>query len=960
MPDTAQVFAGVHDTPVYTNIVFNKPLRIWVAVPTVIGAVTTALAAVLNLASGHALAILIAGAALTGLAAGVGALVPRTRPNLGFRLRAMHRTWRPRLQNSTDTAILARPDQLTDNLWFAANGSVYAGYLLSGLPYHLLSLRQRTAVADLHTLLARELPADSWLYGLAVPQDQRQLLRAMVHGHRDRHAWVNSCAQLAPELAARAPATRLFWLMVPVDAGRAGHSPVGQTTRLKDWIAGRDKDSDASLRAYAELGADIAGAIPEEFAATPVTAEMSAWFWRHNTALGAYSQPLPLSRQPDRAMQRIDGSTLPVATFDEGNQAHRPTRPGLFNGLPSRRKLVRVHSTDPAASDSFHAILPVVDAPEGGIVFPGSEFLSALDDLDTGADFDFAINLTAQPRELEFARNDRARGNVDDQYDHRGDVRNGYAELRCTERKLAEYNRLLSTNIDEQPIAAAFFIHVGATDPRTLDHSVKRLREELTQSGQIVIRHYRGAQTRLWSVFNPGIAQHHSGTDQFSHPTTASKWSRFVPLISTQLGNATGMLLGVNESTVNRSAVLLDLPGTARRNRNPCLVCAGAPGYGKSYAAKRIVRAEIQRGAQAFVVDPDDYGEWSKALADIPNTAVIDMAGHNFGCDPLRIFPPHVAGSYWLDYMIPMLGLDPRSTAVAQLRTLLTTEVREQQRITSTASLMTHLEMAIGDHRTGARDVVALADDLRTILVALQSWSSYDFTQAIFDDTLPVPDLARLDVTIWQTGSLDLPDAEEMTTPHLYANLSDRQRASVAIYGMLVRLARVTFFTEERRFGLIVLEEAGALLNSRAGARDAHLISRRARKHYTGMLLITQNPLRDLALMGAEFITQQLIVPFEDETLARSVATKLGLPLDDYPEFAEYFLAQPPTQQLRDPAAFDVDRTDNQTHGGDRGELERRAFLVDEFRRRGPIRVLGEPDPRLHHAYDTTPGQDNA
>ncbi len=149
MPDTAQVFAGVHDTPVYTNIVFNKPLRIWVAVPTVIGAVTTALAAVLNLVSGHALAILIAGAALTGLTAGVGALVPRTRPNLGFRLRAMHRTWRPRLQNSTDTAILARPDQLTDNLWFAANGSVYAGFLLSGLPYHLLSLRQRTAVGHL-------------------------------------------------------------------------------------------------------------------------------------------------------------------------------------------------------------------------------------------------------------------------------------------------------------------------------------------------------------------------------------------------------------------------------------------------------------------------------------------------------------------------------------------------------------------------------------------------------------------------------------------------------------------------------------------------------------------------------------------------------------------------------------------------------------------------------------------
>jgi hypothetical protein len=223
---------------------------------------------------------------------------------------------------------------------------------------------------------------------------------------------------------------------------------------------------------------------------------------------------------------------------------------------------------------------------------------------------------------------------------------------------------------------------------------------------------------------------------------------------------------------------------------------------------------------------------------------------------------------------------------------------------------------------------------------------------------LPVPDLPNLDVTIWQTGSLDLPDAEDMTTPHLHAALSDRQRASVAIYGMLVRLARVSFFNKPNRFGLIVLEEAGALLTSRAGARDAHLISRRARKHYTGMLIITQNPLRDLALMGAEFITQQLIVPFEDDQIAHAVAAKLGLPLNDYPEFAEYFLAQPTGTQLRDPTAFDQ-HTDP-TRPADRGDLEGRAFLVDEFRRRGPIRVAREPDPRLHYAYDTTPAQNPA
>ena len=94
---------------------------------------------------------------------------------------------------------------------------------------------------------------------------------------------------------------------------------------------------------------------------------------------------------------------------------------------------------------------------------------------------------------------------------------------------------------------------------------------------------------------------------------------------SSAVGNATGILLGFNQSNALNSAVLIDLPGTARRNHNPCLVCGGAPGYGKSYAAKRLARGEIQRGAQAFIIDPD-IAEWADALADIPNKAIIDMA----------------------------------------------------------------------------------------------------------------------------------------------------------------------------------------------------------------------------------------------------------------------------------------------------------------------------------------------
>ena len=253
--------------------------------------------------------------------------------------------------------------------------------------------------------------------------------------------------------------------------------------------------------------------------------------------------------------------------------------------------------------------------------------------------------------------------------------------------------------------------------------------------------------------------------------------------------------------------------------------------------------------------------------------------------------------------------------------------------------------------------MAALAEELRGVLISLQSWATHDFTRAIFDPRLPVPDLATLDVTVWLTGSLDLPTAEEMATPHLHAGLSERKLASVAIYGMLVRLARMSFFANTERFGLIVLEEAGALLNSRAGADDAHLISRRARKTFTGMLIITQDPIADLALMGDQFITQQLIMPFEDEALARKVVTLAGIKLADHPDIEEHFLAQPAADDMRDPTAFDTEDHRPGVGGGPRrGDREGIGFFVDEFRRPAPIRVIRQPDPHIHAAFDTTPG----
>src|SRR5271163_2806869 len=103
--------------------------------------------------------------------------------------------------------------------------------------------------------------------------------------------------------------------------------------------------------------------------------------------------------------------------------------------------------------------------------------------------------------------------------------------------------------------------------------------------------------------------------------------------------------------------------------------------------------------------------------------------------------------------------------------------------------------------------------------------------------------------------------------------------------------------------------------------------------------------------MGDEFITQHLIMPFENEDLARQVAAKVGIRLDDYGDIEEFFLAQPSSEEMRDPTAFDD--TDTADSGPRRGAHQGYGFIVDEFRRKSPIWVASEPDTALHRAYDT-------
>jgi hypothetical protein len=269
-----------------------------VAVPLGVGLVATTAITVILLNSGYARYTLIFGRLATAAATGVGSLIPSGRPTIAFRLRRLWNMIKPRLVSTADDPLLAPPDAVIGNLTFGKHG-VWAHYLISGLPYYLQSTKRRIAAADLHQSFAREIPAGAWCFGLSVPQDQKALLDAMLRGHHDKPAWVTACNNMRQTIAGQQPRTRIYWLAFPVDAGRAGRSPAGHVAKLRDWVAGRDKESGDSITAYQDLANDIVTAMPDDFAPRPVTEAMVGWFWRRNTFRGTFDNPLP---RPDTSV----------------------------------------------------------------------------------------------------------------------------------------------------------------------------------------------------------------------------------------------------------------------------------------------------------------------------------------------------------------------------------------------------------------------------------------------------------------------------------------------------------------------------------------------------------------------------------------------------------------------------------------------------------------------------------
>ena len=834
--------------------------------------------------------------------------------------------------------ISLAPHLVVGNLRLTTAG-VYADYLLSGVPFIFLSEEWQNTVAADHADLWRTLPSGSSISGLTAPVPVRAVVRRMLHAHPELHGdgpaaaaarqWVRHCRMWEATVAAHRPRRRIYWLSVRLDDG---------PRRLADTVVGRDRDTDAALAAYRQRADELIGALPGVFFAKPVSAEQIWWHWNYTSSRGVWRHPMPSASHDPHA-------SLPAAAFTPVyfDPAAARLRGRRWRAARTEAEVfVRTYrDAEDAVPDAYQALIPLDSFPDTGIAWPRSTLFKVLDDL-TGPDttLDWTINTTFTPADAAVSMAQNVITNIRDQYRQRGRHADSDDELV---RKLASGKELaseLKRGSAERGVNPSIVIAAAAADPDTVNSAVDQVIRAYRRQN-IGARRWRGSQPTLWRAFTPG-AERTAALGEFRNPTTTERFAKFVPLLAGRLGNATGVPLGMNLTSPGlRDVVLLDLLGAPGRDNPANLVICGSPGRGKSHIGKLLIRAWLALGAGVHVFDPGDPREHQRALADVDDLVVIDLADPGMSVDPLRIFAHDAAAEHAVDHLLPLLGYAAMSRQAARLRSHLAGQTRGSNGVGSLGRLIAYLrDLRVGRDR---------ADD--DLLVGLEGLRTESHLRAVFDESLPVADLSRAAAVVWNTAGLELPSVDEEYVAHLHERTTPRQRAGAAIYGLAADLAQSVFFSRPQRPDVLVVEEAAPLTNSPGGQKCCNRIIRQGRKSQTGFVGISQHPIKDFAVLEDEFIDQRLCLAFKDSGLARATLLWCGRDLDRHPELLRNYVENTSPVRLVDHGDDGTDTRYGTVIPGREGE----AWFLDEFGGFGKVGLFGAPTAALAAALDTNP-----
>jgi len=487
------------------------------------------------------------------------------------------------------------------NLRWTRSGTVWADWLLSGLPYGLRPTKDKHAVRSLHQALFRALPGESLLLGISSGLDPAAVVSRMLEGVDldDCPEWVAECAATLDSLDQIGPGQRTYWLSVPLGTDRASDRATeplrAASSDLRDRLGlPRAPIPAGDVTRRLAQAARVAESIPGPFHPTAATPAQMVWLHEHAIRRGLFQDlDLPSQDEQDLATQLLTPKTsaaLGEPLLDEGGQSDVDAK-GRMN--PIARRYLKVSDAasvgDPQAS--YQSLMVISDVPDGGMVFPGSEVIGRID--ESGIDVDWAMRLTIRSSGAVASQNQRALRNLNEQYGQRqGEVSHGLNMLDRVADDLAEYVATLESDKLEVEAQATMIFAVAGATPESARTQSRALADFLGDTGY-KLSSPLGYQEELWWAMQPGVPSTR-GVREFAQITTSKALAATVPLASVRLGDRKGSALGLNIAhgpllapnvpCGPTSVVLHDLEGASDRQVSGSAAVAGELGAGKALA----------------------------------------------------------------------------------------------------------------------------------------------------------------------------------------------------------------------------------------------------------------------------------------------------------------------------------------------------------------------------------------
>lgn len=809
------------------------------------------------------------------------------------------------------------------NLQFTHSGLVSAMYFVNPLGYGLRKSSDKFDVKMAHHALINNLPNGSLLLGIQARLNTVDVLSKMVEGID-----LDECEDYALEVVAsyervRAilPQTRLFLLSIPVGSSNPGMSAL---SRL--WRGGPSMDASAVSRAeldsYEEKATEILSRVGGEFDPIPVPAAMFQWLWEHYLSRGASGDPVAPTGVG--ALEDATAAVFRSAALDEGAQADSGKRV-----RPSFVPVIKVVQPDFEFQPSYQAMLTPHSFPYAGMTFPGgSEFLNVLEGLGE-VTVDWGIRVSTRSADQVLKNNETNLRRLGEQMDQR-DQEVSFAQntLLSKAQMLGEYNQHFEVNGAESEVSFTTVIAVGSPSRDTTMDAVNTLKRRYKRF-QIDLTAPLGAQVDLWSMLVPG-SQPRRAFDDYAHIVPSDMWSGFVPFTTSQIGDDSGPVIGVNLMSGHFEPIHFGIMEAALHDLSASFAVTGELGSGKSYFLKLIAVLVHDMGGQFLAIDRSQVGEWEHFASTIDDAVIIDLANPTVSLDPLRLFDPRISGERALDSILPLLDLSPTSGAGAAASALLTARGVAAHNIRSMRDLF-EVVLRLREDPSGGEEYADLAARLGTVV---------DRVPVLFDPKLPP---LRLDAaaTVIRSHHVALPTAEELTTPHLYNRLPLTKRLGTALYELVGVAAREAFLSDNGRFGLLVGDEAHHFTQTQVGSAVTSDFSRDGRKHLAAIGLASHDPATDFQGAAHNLIPNRFVFRQRDETLARNSLEWLGVDLADAP----YLL-----QILREETSPPIG-PGRQVPEERRGEM----FMRDALNRIGRGKILGPARPDRAAAITSTP-----